>query len=697
MSTSVSAIPSGRTVGDGRYALDERMGFTGMGTGATNLLPLAECQLLAGPGQHLDTSVSGGELMLSASNQMQSWSSYYASSFYISECAGRGANGEVWRGIALDGTERRVVLKRVYAAKTTGGMSSAMREVYFGLKLGDSHPHWSRFVSHFVENGDLWLVFFDEGVSLYQAVLYPRIVGELSMMTRSGFWRQLRNRKELFVDIFSQVFVGLADLHRLGIVHRDIKLENVFLDPLSKRVRIGDFGSACIFPMVDESLRNLFPPDGKPSINEETSRYSPPEVREGEGLLAGVIRVPSFDIWCVGIMWIELFLGTIDLGSGRSRLCALKRSCSKEEFADDLKRLDPLGVGMEAEDAMLDVVWALLAWRAEDRPSAENILIDFPFFQKELMYPLVVRREPLFRVQWSQAENQGGRTQMEDRFCAEKIGNIFFLACVFDGHNGWEVAELARARLPDILRREVSERADPNLRSVLTSGLGQLSAEIDDANDTLSETVGSTAACALIDLRSGEFVTAHVGDSRIVLVEEVDRAAWEPQVGGRIAEGRIFEVLRPDLVVIQPNENPEKRRVVRDPAPPSNSVRVTCLTRDHKPNVDSEKAYIESVGGFVSDSNRVNGVLAVSRSIGAKGLKPFVRSEPEGSISSRFILKGKIIILSTDGVFDLLSNQEVGEREGPEAIVSAAMRAGGRDNMMVLELRLEPPTYRDEL
>lgn len=45
-------------------------------------------------------------------------------------------------------------------------------------------------------------------------------------------------------SIFSQVLEGLAYMNSKGIVHRDIKPDNILFNPGDKRVRIADFGSA---------------------------------------------------------------------------------------------------------------------------------------------------------------------------------------------------------------------------------------------------------------------------------------------------------------------------------------------------------------------------------------------------------------------------------------------------------------------
>ena len=47
--------------------------------------------------------------------------------------------------------------------------------------------------------------------------------------------------------IFAQMALGLKDIHKENIVHRDIKHKNIFLSSLDKhpKVKIADFGLAC--------------------------------------------------------------------------------------------------------------------------------------------------------------------------------------------------------------------------------------------------------------------------------------------------------------------------------------------------------------------------------------------------------------------------------------------------------------------
>ncbi|KAL8141489.1 hypothetical protein V2J09_014521 [Rumex salicifolius] len=83
------------------------------------------------------------------------------------------------------------------------------------------------------------------------------------------------------------------------------------------------------------------------------------------------------------------------------------------------------------------------------------------------------------------------------------------------------------------------------------------------------------------------------------------------------------------------------------------------LSSDHKPDRPDELARIEAAGGRVINVKgaRVQGILAMSRSIGDKFLKRFVTSEPEISITKRNKEEDECLILASDGVWDVISSE----------------------------------------
>ncbi|KAL1208075.1 putative protein phosphatase 2C 75 [Cardamine amara subsp. amara] len=82
------------------------------------------------------------------------------------------------------------------------------------------------------------------------------------------------------------------------------------------------------------------------------------------------------------------------------------------------------------------------------------------------------------------------------------------------------------------------------------------------------------------------------------------------------------------------------------------------LSNDHKPDRPDERARIEAAGGrvLVVDGARVEGILATSRAIGDRYLKPMVAWEPEVTIMSREP-GDECLILASDGLWDVLSSQ----------------------------------------
>jgi len=97
--------------------------------------------------------------------------------------------------------------------------------------------------------------------------------------------------------------------------------------------------------------------------------------------------------------------------------------------------------------------------------------------------------------------------------------------------------------------------------------------------------------------------------------------------------------------------------------------KVTFHTVDHKPSNPDEKTRIEKAGGSVM-IQRVNGSLAVSRALGDfeykmdNNLGPdkqLVSPEPEISVISRQEDVDEFIVIGCDGIWDVMTNEEVGE------------------------------------
>ncbi|KAL0354029.1 UNVERIFIED_CONTAM: Shaggy-related protein kinase zeta [Sesamum angustifolium] len=109
-------------------------------------------------------------------------------------------------------------------------------------------------------------------------------------------------RDELFLNLVMdyvpetmyKLFRGLAYMHTVaGVCHRDIKPQNILVDPLTHQVKICDFGSAKVLVK------------GEANISYICSRY----YRAPELIFGATEYTTSIDIWSAGCVLAELLLG----------------------------------------------------------------------------------------------------------------------------------------------------------------------------------------------------------------------------------------------------------------------------------------------------------------------------------------------------------------------------------------------------
>jgi len=118
------------------------------------------------------------------------------------------------------------------------------------------------------------------------------------------------------------------------------------------------------------------------------------------------------------------------------------------------------------------------------------------------------------------------------------------------------------------------------------------------------------------------------------------------------------------------------------------------LSYDHKGTDESESKRIMDLGGFIL-LNRVNGILAVTRSLGDTVMKDFVIGEP-------FITATKLtetdthLILACDGLWDVTTDQEAldlitdesSAQKMSDKLLVHALKKGSTDNISVMVILL---------
>lgn len=399
------------------------------------------------------------------------------SEYQFTEHFAGGSHGEIWRGCRRGQRNVPLIFKRLRVEKGYHILEAGLREVYFGNRWVELRTDlFTEYVEHFFgDRNELWIVFQDAGASL-RSFLYNSVeTGDYVFYQHSWLWNQIRlslkrksdraiappnadeaklsqppyveeehtSGQEVLASLLQQILQAVAFLHENEVIHRDIKPSNVMcksnVDSLSpekiQSFRLQDFKIKCVlgdFSSGYDSFTSQNFYSSGPSRSEQTDEYAPPEAIFGTTYRLAKLD-PSFDSWSIGVLILELLLGTPNVFSVDQRtrtilthklskeganqdeidralyLAALsqfciynpsnetkpkwplrsgdplhrsamtKQSCSLTDFHHALRARDPLGWGFETSDKLLHLIWRLLAWDPENRILPSEAL-RHPFF-----------------------------------------------------------------------------------------------------------------------------------------------------------------------------------------------------------------------------------------------------------------------------------------------------------------------------
>lgn len=226
---------------------------------------------------------------------------------------------------------------------------------------------------------------------------------------------------------------------------------------------------------------------------------------------------------------------------------------------------------------------------------------------------------------------QGWRARMEDAHCLDIAfredslqGQGFF--CVFDGHSGKSCSLYCKTLFP----RYAASHYDGE-----EIDFKKMFLEVDDVLRMWLKSDKSGSTAVAVHVKKDKITCASVGDSRAVLYQNGE---------------------------------------------------IVSLTEDHKPEKEEERRRITSAGGYVYN-NRVNGGLAMSRAMGdflykdrkdLSYMEQLVIASPRVRSVERKPDSDSFLVLACDGIFDVVSNEEVME-------VVRAHKEVGRTNEQICE------------
>ena len=146
--------------------------------------------------------------------------------------------------------------------------------------------------------------------------------------------------------IFRNMSMALAFIHSKGVVHNDVKLENMIVMP-DRRVKLTDFGLAERLS-ADRTLVG----------RKGTFRYWSPEI------VAKKPHDEKADIWALGVCIFIALTGAFPFGDGTEYDYTMRVVMGRI----DLQRLDNVGSDLR------DLVTSMFSKDAASRPSAQEIV-----------------------------------------------------------------------------------------------------------------------------------------------------------------------------------------------------------------------------------------------------------------------------------------------------------------------------------
>lgn len=291
-----------------------------------------------------------------------------------------------------------------------------------------------------------------------------------------------------------------------------------------------------------------------------------------------------------------------------------------------------------------------------------------------------------FHVGVSENKNSKYRRTMEDvhtyvaNFC-ERLDWGYF--AVFDGHAGKQCARWSGSNLHNLLYENIMKDNFHDLRESLNKTFIQADAELGKLKG-----IGSSGCTAAVAVLRWEEEVDEEGEEEKESEEKEKENGKEKHDLHKEVNFEFIPSKRHKRILYTANVG--DTRIVL-----SRGGKAIRLSYDHKGSDVNEIKRIYRKGGVVL-GGRVNGVLAVSRSLGDVYLKEYVIGTPFTTMSE-INKEDESIIIACDGLWDICSDEKAvemirGIRDAQKAsavLTEYAIKKGTTDNVTVMVVLLE--------
>ncbi|KAK8109318.1 MAP kinase kinase kinase [Apiospora sp. TS-2023a] len=269
--------------------------------------------------------------------------------WFKGELIGKGTYGRVYLGMNATTGEFLAVKEVEVNPKAAAGDKNKMKELVAAL---DQEIDTMQYLDHVNIVQYLGCERKETSISIFLEYISGGSIG--SCLRKHGKFEE-----PVVSSLTRQALSGLAYLHREGILHRDLKADNILLD-LDGTCKISDFG-------ISKKTDDIYGNDKTNSMQGSVFWMAPEVIRsQGEGYSAKV------DIWSLGCVVLEMFAGRRPW-SKEEAVGAIYKIANGETppIADEVRKdISPYALGFMLDCFTVD---------PRERPTAERLLMQHEF------------------------------------------------------------------------------------------------------------------------------------------------------------------------------------------------------------------------------------------------------------------------------------------------------------------------------